>query len=282
MKTAGGTLLQQILANFERERVYPFGKYDPDLETANYGIEYLTGLSAERRDAISVFTGHFPFVAVELLGMELTTITILRDPVERTLSYLRHCKRHHEQHRELALEEIYEDPFFFPCFIDNHQAKQFAFTVEDEPQTYMDVLEVDSARLELAKANLAEVDVVGLQERFDDLLEELHERYGWTVAAVYDRNVSGDDSDGATESFRRRIAADNEADMEFYEFARELCEQRRLERGGEMSDAPQRFFFCHLQKTAGTTLIRRIRGEFPPGRCIPSGRPTPATPTSRG
>ena len=31
MKTAGGTLLQQILANFERERVYPYERYDPDM-----------------------------------------------------------------------------------------------------------------------------------------------------------------------------------------------------------------------------------------------------------
>jgi hypothetical protein len=226
MKTAGGTLLQQIVANFERERVYPFGKYDPDLETANYSIEYLTGLSAERRDSISVFTGHFPFAAVELLGMELTTITILRDPVERTLSYLRHCKRHHPQHRELGLEAIYEDPFFYRCFIHNHQAKQFAFAVEDEPETYMDELTVDRDRLELARVNLTRVDVVGLRERFDDLLAELHGRYGWEIAAVSNRNVSRDDSGGATESFRRRIAADNEADMEFYEFARELCEER--------------------------------------------------------
>jgi hypothetical protein len=228
MKTGGGTLLQQILANFERARVYPYEKYDRDLETANYDIEYLTGLSTERRDAVSVFTGHFPFVAVELLGMQLTTITILRDPVERTLSYLRHCKRHHEQHRELPLEEIYEDPFFYRCFIENHQAKQFAFTGKDQPQAYMDVLEVDAARLELAKANLARVDVLGLQERFDDLLKDLHERYGWTLAAGKDRNVSGSGGDRVTESFRRRIAADNEADVEFYAFARDLCDQRSL------------------------------------------------------
>ena len=227
MKTAGGTLLQQILANFERAQVYPYERYDPDLQTANWGIEYLTGLTAERREAIRVFTGHFPFVAVELLGMELTTITILRDPVERTLSYLRHCKRHHEQHRELALEEIYEDPFFNPCFISNHQAKQFAFTVEDRPKTYMDVLDIDAQRLELAKANLARVDVVGLRERFDDLLGELHARYGWAIADVKDRNVSGGESQGVPASFRDRIAADNAADMEFYEFAKELCAQRR-------------------------------------------------------
>ena len=57
--------------------------------------------------------------------------------------------------------------------------------------------------------------------------------------------------------------------MEFYEFARELCEQRRPAGVGEMTDAPQRFFFCHLQKTAGTTLIRRIRSDFPPGAVYP-------------
>jgi hypothetical protein len=227
MKTGGGTLLRHILANFKRERVYPFAERDPDLQTANYSIEYLTGLSAARRDSIHVFTGHFPFVAVELLDMELTTLTILRDPVERTLSYLRHCKRHHEQHRELGLEEIYEDQFFYDSFIHNHQAKQFAFTVEDDPETYMDVLEVDSDRLGLAKANLARVDVIGVQERFDDLLAELQGRYDWEAAAVSNRNVSRGQIGGVTESFRRRIAADNQADMEFYEVARELCDERR-------------------------------------------------------
>jgi hypothetical protein len=227
MKTAGGTLLQQILANFDRAEVYPYERYDPDLKAANYDIEYLVGLPPERRQAISVFTGHFPYVAVELLGMELTTITILRDPVERTLSYLRHCKLHHEQHRELVLEEIYEDQFFFPCFIENHQAKQFALTVDDRPQSYMDVLEIDEARLELAKANLTRVDVVGLRERFDELLAELHDRYGWSPAPVKDRNVSREEAQKVPQSFRRRIAADNAADMEFYEFARELSDQRR-------------------------------------------------------
>ena len=283
MKTAGGTLLQQILANFEREQVYPYERYDPDMETANYGIDYLTGLSAERRDAIRVFTGHFPFVAVELLGMELTTITILRDPVERTLSYLRHCKRHHEQHRDLALEEIYEDPFFYPCFIENHQAKQFAFTVEDQPADATWTCSMSTAaRLELAKANLARVDVVGLQERFDDLLEELHERYGWTVAAVANRNVSDGEGDGVAESFRRRIAADNEADMEFYEFARELCEQRRHDRGRRDDGLAAEVLLLPSAEDGGHDADPPHPRRLPAGRGVSRRRPTPATPTSPG
>jgi hypothetical protein len=227
MKTAGGTLRRQMLANFEREQVYPVKRLDLDMRAANYRLDYLTSLPADRREAIRVFTGHFPFVAVELLGMELTTITILRDPVERTLSYLRHCKQHHDQHRELSLEEIYEDRFFFLSFIRDHQAKLFALTAEDDPESYMDVLEVDDRRLELAKTSLERVDVLGVQERFGDLLRELEERFGWRRASVPDKNVAAGEPGGVPASFRHRIAEDNSADMDFYEYARALCERRR-------------------------------------------------------
>jgi hypothetical protein len=220
MKTAGGTLLQQILANFAREEVYPAAGIDPDLRTANYSLDYLTGLPAERLRQVRVFTGHFPFVAVELLGMDLTTITIVRDPVERTLSYLRHCQRYHDQHRELSLEEIYDDPVFFPCFIENHQTKIFALTVEDRPESFMDVVEIDARRLARAKENLERVDVIGLQERFDELLQAL-------IARVQNRNISRTREE-LPASFRRRIAEDNEADLELVEHARRLYERRRL------------------------------------------------------
>jgi hypothetical protein len=224
MKTAGGTLRRQILANFDREEVYPFRGLDPDMRSANFRLDYLIGLPPERRAQIRVFTGHFPFVAVELLGMELTTITILRDPVERTLSYLRHCKLHHPQHRDLSLEEIYEDAFFYPAFIQNHQAKLFAFTADDDPESYMDALEVDSRRVAIAKDNLERVDVVGTQERFDELLSQVERRFGWQLAPVEDKHVNPGPS--VPSSFRRRIADENQPDVEFYEHARRLCERR--------------------------------------------------------
>jgi hypothetical protein len=226
MKTAGGTLRQQILANFERGEVYPFKELDPDMRDANYRIDYLVGLPPERRERIRVFTGHFPYVAVQLLGMELTTLTILRDPIERTLSYLRHCKQLHPQHRDLALEEIYEDPFFFPAFIKDHQAKLFAFSVHDRPESYMDALEVDSTRLARAKENLERIDVVGVQERFDELLREVQSRFGWRIMQqTKTRNATG--TAGVSAAFRRRIAEDNRADMEFYEHACGICSRRR-------------------------------------------------------
>jgi hypothetical protein len=229
MKTGGATLRRHIEANFKRSEVYPLKRLDPDLQAANYQIGYLTALPPERRAHIRVFTGHFPLVAVELLGIDVITITILRDPVERTLSYLRHWKRHHEQHRALSIEQIYDDSFQFRSFIKDHQAKLFAMTPDDPCVSYMDFLEVDARRLEIAKANLEKVDVIGLQERFDELLVELGARFGWRFGGIADWHVNrGED---VPASFRRRIADDNQADMAFYEHARRLYERRHGSRG---------------------------------------------------
>jgi hypothetical protein len=230
MKTGGGTFLRHILANFERDEVYPYKDLDADMQIANIGIGYLTGLPPERRARIRVYTGHFPFVAAELIGPELVTLTILRDPVERTISYLKHCKLYHDHHRSLALEEIYEDPFSFPALIRDHQAKLFAMTPEDEPESYLDIIEIDDRRLEVAKANLERVDVLGLQERFPQFLDEMTDRYGWRFGHVEDHHVS--EASDIPRSFRRRIADDNAADLDFYEHAQRLWEQRRAGVGG--------------------------------------------------
>jgi hypothetical protein len=228
MKTGGGTFLQHVLANFERDEVYPYKPLDRDIYVANFAIDYLTGLSATRRARIRVYTGHFPFVAAQLMQTELVTITILRDPIERTISYLKHCKRYHEQHRSLSLEQIYEDPFFFSTLIRDHQAKLFAMTPEDRPKSYLDIIDIDERRLEIAKANLEQIDVLGLRERFPELLEEMGRRYGWRFNGVRDRHVSG--GFDISPSFRRRIAEDNAADLAFYEHAQALYEERRKER----------------------------------------------------
>ena len=126
MKTAGATFRHHIRANFASAEVYPDKRFDPDLTVANVRLDYLTSLPASRRAAIRAYTGHFPFVATDLLGGPLLTMTILRDPVDRTISFLKHCKRYNQHHHDLRLEAIYEDPFVFRCLIQNHQAKLFA------------------------------------------------------------------------------------------------------------------------------------------------------------
>ena len=67
--------------------------------------------------------------------------------------------------------------------IRDHQAKLFALTIDDELASYMRALDVDADRLELAKRNLETVDVVGTQDRFEELLSELERRFGWRRGA---------------------------------------------------------------------------------------------------
>jgi hypothetical protein len=224
MKTGGATLRRHIYANFETGTVYPVPKRD-DMSRASL-IESLLELPPERRAMMRGYMGHFPYVASQLLGVEPVTFTLVRDPVERTISYLKHCKRYHDQHRELSLEEIYRDPFYFPCFIHNHQTKIFAMTDDDRLESYMDVIDIDDRRLAIAKENLVRVDILGLQEHYGEFVDGLRARFGWRFDRKGNRRVSREPWE-VPAGLRERIAADNAADVEFYEHARQLLEQRR-------------------------------------------------------
>ena len=96
----------------------------------------------------------------------------------------------------------------------------------------MDVLDIDRNRLDLAKRNLERVDVIGIQDRFDEVLAEVEQRFGWRRAPVERLNVGSAEPGDAPASFRRRIADDNGADLEFFEHAQRLCESRRRAQTG--------------------------------------------------
>lgn len=228
MKTGGATFRQHVYANFGADEVYPVPKVE-DMDRA-WLIDYLLGQPAERRARFRAYMGHFPFIVTELLPEDFVTLTIVRDPVERTISYLKHCKRYHEHHRELSLEEIYRDPFHFRCFIDNHQTKIFSMKPGDKLESYMDMIEMDEGRLELAKANLERVDVLGLNDDYPAFLDELGDRFGWRFDTVPNRRVSKEKRWEASPELRQLIAEDNAIDMEFFEHAQRLHEERRRAR----------------------------------------------------
>ena len=227
MRTGGTTFEQQLRRSFPRAAVYP----DPDLDFPggdimhHLEVSYLLGLPAARLDAIRLFYGHFPYVVTEMLGGDLTTVTVLRDPVARTISLLRVMREQREAWHDLTLEQIYDDANMFPRLVHNHQTKVYSITRDDRPRSYRDEIDVDDARLALAKRNLARVDVIGLTEQYGEFLERLHHRFGWQLSEQARLNAAG----GAPEEsgpLRSRIAADNAIDIEFYEYARELVRRR--------------------------------------------------------
>ena len=237
MKTAGTSFAVQLRVQFPGAAMYPTRGVDwtdPSDVEPYQSIPQLLALPPERRAEIRAYTGHFPYFVRDLIDPSLTTITLLREPVERTVSVLKHFKRLDRRLHALTLEEIYDDDQTFRYFVANHQAKVFCLTPEDGARTILRPIVVDDDRFRLATRNLAEVEVVGRMERYGEFLEELRSRFGWwpqgTVAEARS-NVSGEawDVDAA---LRRRIADENPYDLAFYQYACELIERRRLESSG--------------------------------------------------
>ena len=108
-------------------------------------------------------------------------MTVLRHPLERTVSYMRDHRRRTPEDAELTLEEVYDDDLRFHGLIHNHMTKMLSLTPEEMNEGVLTRVEFTPERLERAKERLAGVDVVGLQEEFDSFCAELSARFGWSL-----------------------------------------------------------------------------------------------------
>ena len=214
MKTAGLTLDRHIQANFAPEERFPTPG-DPPLHYML--IVKLREAVAERGDRVRIWRGHFPYFVTDLVP-EAITMTLVREPVARTLSLLAQYRVQNEPDKDL--EAIYDDPTMNDRMICNHQTKIFSRQEADGPGPYLKVIEQDERRLATAKATLERVDVLGLTEQFSRFLEVLEGRFGWAISRIDNVNVG--EPVRVAESFRRRILEDNVFDVELYDHARRL------------------------------------------------------------
>ncbi len=232
MKTAGTILAKHLKQQFPGGEFYPARGFDWEVPTdvEPYGsIPRLLSIPDERRAQIRIYAGHFPYSVCERLEPGLFTLTILRDPVDRAVSALKHFKRLDPRFESSTLEEIYETREIYRCYIENHQMKVFCLTEADDAKTIMRPVDVDAGRFELAKANLAKVDVIGLADDFGGFVDELRSRLGWWPEGVdtSDRANDSPRSWGASAELRQRIAADHPYEIEFYRYAVGLVADRR-------------------------------------------------------
>jgi Sulfotransferase family len=230
-KTAGTALFKRLERHFGKPSVYPNAS-DGDVLTVmpQLSVEILRQRWRERRHEIRVVTGHFPLCTIELLGERFTTLTVLREPVERTLSYLRHHRMLTPADCDKSLEAIYEDEFRYRALIHNHMVKMFALTPSEMTDGALSSVEFTLDHLDRAKQQLATVDVMGLQEGFDEFCATLQQRFGWDLGPPLHANRT--EPVEVSWSFRDRIAQDNAMDVELYAYAERLYEERRTARVG--------------------------------------------------
>jgi hypothetical protein len=224
MRTGGATFTRQLERNFPAGELYPDPRQDTDTHQANIEVDYLLGLPRERIDQIRVFTGHFPFFVSELIPeCQPLTMTILRHPVQRSISFLREKRR--KVDNVLSLEELYDFPGLRQSLLGNFQVRQFAMTAGDNMIRGIDPLEIDEERLALAKENLAKVDVLGLHERYEEFMDDVMQRFGWLRHPIGNWHVS--EAIEVPKALESRIADDNAWDIAFYEHAVEMYDERR-------------------------------------------------------
>ncbi|GAB5445129.1 sulfotransferase family 2 domain-containing protein [Gymnodinialimonas sp.] len=136
MKTGGTSFADIIQRNFARKERYPDAVLPPGAIMADSMEAYIhvprvvATLNSTEHD-IRMVSGHVPYAINELLHQRFTTLTLLRDPVSRTLSYLKHCRKYHVEHQGMELEAIYEDRWFYETFIHNYQTKLFAMSSQE-------------------------------------------------------------------------------------------------------------------------------------------------------
>jgi hypothetical protein len=228
MKTAGGSLRRRLVNHFGETAVYPTRGLDgTDPLQLNLSIEHMRERLAARGDQIRVIAAHVPLRTIDLLDGRFTTMTLLREPVERMLSYLRQQRQSRDSPQAISLEEVYEDHH---GMADNNMTKMLLLTPAEMRASMFSRAELTRDDLERAKEVLAGMDAVGLQERFEEFCDELSTRFGWhlgdpvTVNATIPAEVP--------EALRARVAEDNALDIELYEFA-----QRELRGSGQGAPA---------------------------------------------
>ena len=248
MKTAGTALRQRLVNHFGRDAVYPTRDLDgTDLIRGYISVDHLRERLEARGDQIQVIAGHFPLRTVELIEGPYTTLTLLRDPVERMLSYLRRGggrgafelalgERSEEDRlpRSMSFEEIYDAHL---GRADNTMTKMLTLTPAEMSASMLTRVDMRRDHLERAKEALADIDAVGLQEHLEDFCEELATRFGWQLGEL--KVVNTTTPVEIPESLRARIVEDNAIDVELYEFARHLVGSRDDRAGPEVAGVKQ-------------------------------------------
>jgi hypothetical protein len=134
-------------------------------------------------------TGHLPFPVAEVLPEGTVLLTVVREPVARTLSHLTHV-RTHGRRPDLTLEEFVRSAEWQPAWRD-HQAQQLASEVAvgdawrgrlpvGRLQAMIDAppaVPTDELA-ERAVARLAAVEVVGVAEDLDPVIRTVAELWG--------------------------------------------------------------------------------------------------------
>jgi hypothetical protein len=219
---AAGTTLKDILHREYQEDLI----YELDGTQFIQAQEEFKQLDQAEKAEIKILMGHMYFGLHEFLPSPAKYITMLRNPIDRVVSYYHFVKKlstHHDY--ELINENNISINDYCRLGRENMRNGQTRFlsnTKEFETCT--------QASLSEAKQNLRQhFAVVGIQERFNESLLLLQKKLGWKrMPFYYQRNTNRGNSYNQLEISPDTLATIkkyNQLDLELYEYANQIFEQ---------------------------------------------------------
>jgi hypothetical protein len=230
-KTAGSTMRQVLWHVFDGRRVFMstvIGTHADRIAELRQRLE----MPRPGVDAIIAHTGYGVHERLPQV-FHYQLYTMLRDPVERTLSQYYFEIQKERLPASVSLMEFLER--------DLHRAYnvQTGFLGGLHVREHLDGLSLtkdlfDDALLERAKAALHAHEAVGLTERFDESLLLLGQAFEWPLTKLlYVRKNAGrlrPRRPALTEEEQAAVRAHNRLDLELYAYATELFEAQLRER----------------------------------------------------
>jgi hypothetical protein len=172
-KTAGTTLGSIIRQNYAPDKIVSSG-----IDTHAFLADLKTW-PLEKRRRIRLLHGHVPFGTHELLPQPTRYFTVLRHPVERTISYYFHAMRDPNHylydlinHKKMPLKELIESGE--ALMMNDGQTRLLSAVFGD-----VSVGCITNEHLKTAISNLNKMEVVGLTEKFNATLILLQQAFNW-------------------------------------------------------------------------------------------------------
>lgn len=178
-KTAGTSFRHMLMKKFADEDIIPNPQDQVSKEYRYVDIPSFIGENPNRKRHTRLIVGHTQYGTEEIFNRKkVFRLTLLRSPVERSISTL---KQHHRRYTELIdwpLEDImdkYKERFW------NRQTTLFTRDQVDLPE---------EDRLELAIERMQKFEFVGITEHFSESIQLLEQQTGWTFPRVIRKNTS--------------------------------------------------------------------------------------------
>ena len=240
-KTAGTALRHVVRANLPPADVEVTPglsslRHSPD-ELRRWYAGWYGALDATRRQSLCCVMSHLAGYLLPALDRPAEALVLVREPVDRTISYWHAKDRRRPPERPFTpLEEIYDtgsggrreawEQFF------NWQSRCLLSVfddVSDLPATAGPSVDAERWRARLREL-VARTYLVGVQDRFAGYVEWLAGRFGWQTFLPQSKvNPARPSVAELSPELRETIRAHNWLDAELYELAREEQERRETE-----------------------------------------------------